>query len=143
MFMGEYAHALDNKGRVAVPAKFRTGLGKAAIITRGLDACLFIYPEQEWKALAQKLAALPLSQANTRAFSRLMLAGAMEVPIDNQGRVMIPDYLRKYANLSKKVVLAGLLNRVEIWDTSAWQEYRQSTEQNSGAIAEALRDLGV
>ncbi len=141
--MGEYAHTMDTKGRIAVPAKFRGGLGKTAIVTRGLDACLFIYPEREWRALAEKLAALPLAQANTRAFSRLMLAGAMEVLIDAQGRIMIPDYLRRYAGLSKKVVLAGLLNRVEIWDSTAWQEYRTTTEQNSGAIAEALHDLGV
>lgn len=143
MFIGEYEHAMDPKGRVAVPAKFRQDLGSVAIVTRGLDACLFVYPENEWRALAEKISALPLAQANTRAFSRLMLAGAMEVAIDKQGRIMIPDYLRRYAGLSKKVVVAGLLTRMEIWDTTAWSDYRTNTERNSGAIAEALQNLGV
>ena len=143
MFMGEFEHAIDVKGRVAVPVRFRQDLGTTAIVTRGLDTCLFVYPEAEWRTLAERLAALPLAQANTRAFSRLMLAGAMEVSVDKQGRLMIPDYLRRYAHLQKKVVLTGLLTRVEIWDSETWQSYRTSTEQNSGAIAEALQDLGV
>lgn len=143
MFMGEFEHTMDTKGRVAVPIRFRQDLGSKAIVTRGLDACLFLYTEAEWRTLAERIAALPLAQANTRAFSRLMLAGAMEVAVDGQGRIMLPDYLRRYANLKKKVVVAGLLNRVEIWDAAAWQQYRTTTEENSSAIAEALQNLGV
>lgn len=141
--IGEYTHTLDAKGRIAVPTKFRNLLQEGAVITRGLDACLFLYPAAEWKALADRLAKLPLAQANSRAFSRLMLAGAMEVQIDRQGRMMIPDYLRSYATLNRKVVLAGLFNRLEIWDSNAWDEYRRGAEKNSGAIAETLNDLGV
>lgn len=143
MFIGEYAHSLDAKGRLAVPIRFRHELGAKVIVTRGLDACLFVYTEQEWRALAERLAALPLAQANTRAFARLMLAGAMEVEIDRQGRMMIPEYLRSYASLSKKVVVAGLMNRLEIWDSGSWGQYREDTERNSGSIAEALQHLGV
>ena len=107
------------------------------------DSCLFLYPLKEWQSLATKLAALPLSQANTRAFARLMLAGAMEVSLDKQGRLMIPEYLRSYAYLKKRVVVTGLFNRLELWDSDHWESYRQGTEQNSGAIAEALNNLGV
>jgi len=143
MFLGEYQHTMDSKGRVALPVKFRSLLGKGAVVTRGLDSCLFIYPISEWRELANKLAALPIAQANSRAFARLMLAGAMEVNVDKQGRVMVPDYLRGYAGLSKKVVLTGLYNRLELWDAEAWAKYRSGTEENSAAIAEALNDIGV
>ena len=143
MFLGEYHHTVDPKGRVAVPAKFRKQLGSEVVVTRGLDNCLFIYPVHEWQRLAERLASLPLSQANSRAFARLMLAGAMEVGVDKQGRIMLPDYLRQYASVQKKVVLAGLYNRLELWDTEAWEEYREGAEENSSAIAEAMHDLGV
>ncbi len=141
--MGEYEHAMDTKGRVALPARFRQDLGGSAIVTRGFDTCLFVYPENEWRTLAERIATLPIAQANSRAFARLMLAGAMEVTVDKQGRIMIPDYLRQYAKLSKKVVLAGLLTRLEIWDAQGWNDYRTETERNSGAIAEALQNVGV
>jgi MraZ protein len=143
MFIGEYAHTLDIKGRLALPVRFRKDLGEKIVVTRGFDTCLFIYPESEWATMAAKLAALPLAQANTRAFARFMSAGAMEVEIDKQGRAMIPEYLRKYAGLSKKIVVTGLMNRLEVWDSSAWQKYREDTERNSGSIAEALQNIGV
>ena len=143
MFLGEYQHTLDPKGRLAVPAKFRDVLGKGVVVTRGIDTCLFVYTRNEWEILAQKLAALPLSQSKSRAFARLMLAGAMEVTVDKQGRVMIPDYLRSYAKMGKKVVLAGLYNRLELWDSQIWEAYKAGTEANSGEIAEAMQDLGV
>ena len=134
---------MDAKGRIAVPVKFRHLFEDGAVVTRGLDTCLFLYPVKEWQALAAKLATLPLSQANTRAFARLMLAGAMEVFLDKQGRLMIGEYLRSYALLKKKIVVTGLFNRLELWDSVNWESYRQGTEQNSGAIAEALNNLGV
>jgi MraZ protein len=143
MFIGEYTISMDAKGRIAVPAKFRMQLNQTAVITRGLDKSLFIYPKAEWEEIAGKLAALPLSKANSRAFARLMLAGAYELEIDKQGRAMIPDYLRKFGGLSKKIVAAGLYNRIEIWDETAWQDYKSSTERESTAIAEGLGELGV
>ncbi len=143
MFIGEYQHSIDPKGRVAVPAKFRSHLTKGAVVTKGLDGCLFLYTRTEWAKLADKLAALPLARANTRAFARLMLAGAMDVDIDKQGRMLVPDYLRTFAGMKKEVVITGLYNRLEVWDKIAWEKYKQGTEGKSGDIAEALGELGV
>lgn len=143
MFIGEYRHTLDEKGRLALPAKFRSLLQKGAVVTRGLDRCLFVYTAAEWKKLAEKLAALPFSQANSRAFSRLMLAGAMDVDLDKQGRAVMPQYLRDYAGLGKDVVVAGLYNRLEIWDVAAWEKYKKETESTSNDIAERMGELGV
>ncbi|MEK7608345.1 MAG: division/cell wall cluster transcriptional repressor MraZ [Patescibacteria group bacterium] len=143
MLLGEYTHNLDTKGRVAVPAKFRDAVLGGAIITRGLDNCLFVFTQKEWQTLAEKLMALPLAQANSRAFVRLMLAGAMDVNLDNQGRILIPDYLRQYAGLKKEVIVAGLYNRMEIWDAEDWKKYKQKTESASEEIAEKLGELGI
>jgi len=143
VFIGEYQHSIDEKGRLAVPVKFRTRLAKGAVVTRGLDQSLFLYPMEEWKQLAERLARLPIAQSNTRAFARLMLAGAMDVETDKQGRIVVPEYLRKYAKITKQVVLAGLYNRIELWDKAIWQRYTAATEKNSGDIAEQLTDLGV
>lgn len=143
MFIGEYTISMDGKGRIAVPAKFRSLLNTAAVVTRGLDQSLFLYPRKEWETIASKLAALPLSKANSRAFSRLMLAGAWDIELDKQGRIMIPEYLRKFASLSKKIVVAGLYNRIEIWDEQAWTEYKRNTERESTKIAEELGEVGV
>lgn len=143
MFIGEYSHSIDNKGRLAIPVKFRGDLAKGAVVTRGLDNCLFLYPKEEWEKLADKLSKLPISQANTRAFARLMLAGAMDVEVDKQGRIILPEYLRKYAGVLKKVVVAGLFNRLEIWDSTSWNKYKNDTEKNSSDISEKLGELGV
>ncbi len=143
MFIGEYTISMDAKGRIAVPAKFRALLQSEVIVTRGLDKSLFLYTKKEWEAIAGKLAALPLSKANSRAFARLMLAGAYDAELDKQGRMMIPEYLRKFASLGKKIVVAGLYNRIEIWDSEAWEAYKRTTEAESTTIAEALGELGV
>jgi MraZ protein len=143
MFLGEYTYTVDEKKRIAIPSKFRRLLGRKAVITRGLDNCLFLYPLNEWEKLAKKLAQLPLSQADARGFARIMLAGAMEVEMDKLGRILIPDYLKKYAFLKKKVVVAGLYNRIEIWDERKWKEYKEKTEREAGDIAERLKELGV
>lgn len=143
MFIGEYKHNLDNKGRLAVPAKFRVFLKDGAVVTRGLDNCLFLYSKKEWAELAKKISSLPINKANDRAFARLMLAGAMDVDFDSQGRIMLPEYLRKFAKLKKGTVIAGLYNRLEIWDESAWNKYKIGTEKKSNVIAEALGELGV
>lgn len=138
MFIGEFYHTLDDKGRLAIPVKFRAALSEGAVVTRGLDAALFLYPKAEWEALASKIAALPLGAADTRAFARLMLAGAMDADIDKSGRVSIPEYLRAYAGLSKDVVVTGLYDRLEIWDEERWKDYSAKTEIASNDIAERL-----
>lgn len=142
-FYGEYTYSIDDKKRLAIPPKFRKILGEKAVITKGLDQCLFLYPAKEWGKLAQKLSQLPLSQSDARGFARLMLAGAMEVNLDNLGRILIPDYLKDYAQLKKKVVIAGVYNRIEIWDEKIWREYKDKTEKEVGDIAERLKELGV
>ena len=114
MFIGEFNHSLDIKGRIALPKKFRSDLEKGLVITKGLDNCLWIYTMEEWNNLAKKLVNLPISQSDTRAFSRIMLAGAMDVTLDSQGRIVIPEYLRTYANINKKVIIAGLYDRLEL-----------------------------
>ncbi len=143
MFIGEFQHNLDVKGRMAIPVKFRQKLTGGAIITRGLDHCLFVFTNNDWEVLAQKLIALPLSQANSRAFVRLMLAGASDVELDKQGRILIPDYLREYASFKKQVIVAGLYNRIEIWDNEIWKQYKSKTESASDEIAEKLSELGI
>ncbi|MBI1961447.1 MAG: division/cell wall cluster transcriptional repressor MraZ [Parcubacteria group bacterium] len=138
MFIGEYQHSIDGKGRMAIPAKFRQTLKKGAIVTRGLDNCLFVYTPEEWKKLVERLSGLPLSQGKSRAFARLMLAGAMDVSLDSQGRILIPEYLRKFAHIKKDTTIAGLHNRLEVWDTAAWEKYKAATEKDSVKIAEEL-----
>jgi MraZ protein len=118
-------------------------LRKGGVLTRGLDSCLFLFTSQDWEQMAEKIKDLPLSQANSRAFARLMLAGAMNVELDSQGRILIPEYLRKYSDLTKKIVLTGIYNRLEIWDEKNWEVYKQKTEKESGDIAEKLGDLGI
>ncbi|MDO8513126.1 MAG: division/cell wall cluster transcriptional repressor MraZ [bacterium] len=143
MFIGEYKHTIDDKGRLAIPSKFRAQLAQGTVVTRGLDKCLFMYPKAEWEQIAGKIAGLPLTQSNARAFARLMLAGAMDVDIDKQGRVVLPAYLRQYAGISTQAVVAGLYNRVEIWNDKVWSEYQSGSEKNSEDIAENLANLGV
>lgn len=143
MFIGEYAHSLDSKGRLNVPAKFRRGVQGGVVITRGLDNCLFVYPKAEWEEMAAKLATLPLGQKKSRAFARLMLAGAWDAELDSQGRVMVPEYLREYATLGKHVIVAGLYNRMEIWNEDKWVAYKAETEAESESIAEAMGELGI
>lgn len=143
MFIGEYAHSIDEKGRTAIPSKMRRDIGSGAVVTRGIDNCLWLFPKKEWTILAEKLASLPLSDANSRAFARLMLAGAMEVEFDSQGRALLPSYLRSYASLKKNAIVAGLYNRLEIWDAEKWSEYKKQTEKATDQIAKHMADLGV
>lgn len=143
MFIGEYKHNIDDKGRIAIPIKFRADLSNGAVVTRGLDTSLFLFPKEEWDKLAEKLASLPLGQSNSRAFARLMLAGAMDVEVDKQGRVMLPEYLRTYAGLQKSVVIAGLYTRLELWDEATWNAYKSKMEEDAESVAEQLGELGV
>jgi MraZ protein len=143
MFIGEYNHNLDDKGRLAIPAKFRAILKKGGVVTKGLDGCLFLYTADQWKIVAQKMSALPISQAKARAFSRHFLAGAMDLEFDNQGRVTLPTYLRDFASLKKSVIVSGLYDHLEIWDKDTWDKYKKESEANSEEIAEELGDLGI
>ncbi len=143
MFIGEYQATLDEKGRISIPVKFRSLLKSKIVVTRGLDSSLFLYPVNEWKKLGEKLASLPIATANNRAFSRHMLAGAMDCEIDKQGRIILPGYLKDFAKINKKVVVAGLYNRIEIWSEELWTAYKAQTEAASNEIAEQLGSLGV
>lgn len=143
MLIGEYKHNLDPKKRVSIPAKFRKELSEGAVLTRGLDNCLFVFPLQSWKPFAEMLAGLSLAKQDTRSFSRLFLSGAVEVEFDSLGRILIPDVLKKYAGLEKSVIVAGLFNRLEIWDEKKWNSYRANLEKNSDAVAEKLGELGI
>ena len=143
MFIGEYQHSIDPKKRLAVPSKFRSELKNRVVVTRGLDKCLFVYPMKTWEEIAGKLGSMPVGEASTRSFVRLMLAGATDCEIDQQGRILVPDYLKEYAGLDKNVMIAGLFNRLEIWDEKKWNEYKKNAEKNSDEIAEQLGKLGV
>ena len=141
MFIGEYNHNVDEKGRVAVPAKFRVELKGGAVIMKGFDKCLFLYTKEEFNQLAPKIANLPFNKTNDRDIARFLLGSAMEVDFDNQGRVTIPEYLRSFANLKKSVVITGLYNRLEIWNEADWQARRDNIEKESNTIAEAMGEL--
>jgi MraZ protein len=141
MYVGEYQHSIDSKGRMAIPAKFRRGLEGGMVVTRGLDSCLFIYPKEEWIKQAAVISKMPMGHANTRAFHRLMIGGANDTECDAQGRILITDHLRSYAGIKEKVVIVGLYDRIEVWDEIKWQEYRATIEKNSEAIAEQVGDL--
>lgn len=143
MFIGEYTYSMDEKKRLAIPPKFRQALGKKAVLTRGLDNCLVIYPWEEWTKIAKKLESLPTSQAEARGFVRIVLSGAVEIHFDKLGRILIPDYLKSYAGLKKNVAILGLSNRIEIWDEARWKEYKKKTEMAAGDIAGKLKELGV
>lgn len=138
MFIGEFTHSIDEKGRLAVPIKFRAVLAQGAVITKGLGGCLFLYTKSEWDKVAEKINNMPVSQSNARAFSRFMLGGAMDMLPDKQGRINLPKYLMAYAGIKNNVIVVGLLNRLEIWDSKAWQEYKVKTEKDVEAMAEQL-----
>jgi len=143
MLIGQYEHTIDSKKRLALPAKFRSELGEKVVITRGIDSCLVVYTENEWRQVSEKLSKMPVSQPEARSFARIMLAGAMEVNLDKLGRILIPDYLKKYAGLQKNVVICGLRNRLEIWDAKKWEVYKKEVEKGVSRIASKLGDLGI
>ncbi|GHH96458.1 division/cell wall cluster transcriptional repressor MraZ [Neobacillus kokaensis] len=138
MFMGEYHHSIDNKGRLIVPSKFRDDLGDMFIITRGLDQCLFGYPLSEWKLIEDKLKALPLTKKDARAFTRFFFSGATESELDKQGRINIPAPLLQYAKLDKECVILGVSNRIEIWSKQIWEDYFSQSEDSFAEIAENM-----
>lgn len=141
MFMGEFQHNIDQKGRIIIPAKFREDLGSSFVLTRGLDQCVFGYPMDEWKQLEQKLKALPFTKKDARAFTRFFFSGAVECELDNQGRVNIASPLRKYAKLEKECVVIGVSNRIELWSKPIWEEYYTESEESFSEIAESIMDF--
>lgn len=143
MFMGEYQHTIDSKGRLFIPARFRQGLGDRFVLTKGLDGCLFAYPQPEWDALEQKLKCLPFTKGDARAFVRFFFSGAAECEIDKQGRILIPGNLREYAGLEKDVVVIGVSSRVEIWSKNRWESYSIQAASSYEEIAEKIVDLNL
>ncbi len=143
MFMGEYQHSLDAKGRLIIPVKFRDELGESGVITRGLDNCLFLFPQDEWRVLEAKLKSLPLTKADARQFVRFFFSGATEVELDKQGRIIVPQNLREYGQLDKEATIIGVSNRVEIWSRTRWDSYMDEAENSYEIIAENIVELGI
>lgn len=143
MLIGEYNHTLDVKKRVSLPAKFRKELGGKAVITRGLDHCLSIYPAEEWQKFAEELSAMSKWQKDKRDMVRVFLSGAAEVEADKLGRILIPDSLKAYADLKEDVVICGMHKRIEVWDKVRWENYRNEVEGQADLLAEKLGELGM
>lgn len=143
MFIGEFNHTIDPKGRVAVPFRFRGDLGSGAVITRSIEKCLVIYTKEEWEKVAQKLNNLPMFDSKARTISRFIFSGATQVEFDKQGRVLIPGYLREYAGLKKDVILAGLYSKVEIWNQKSWGEDQTKAGVGSAEFNKQLQELGI
>jgi len=143
MLIGEYTHTLDSKKRLSLPAKFRKEIGDRLVMTRGLDQCLFLFPLGTWKDIAGKLEKLPFGESTARGMSRFLLAGAVEVDVDSAGRILIPDFLKEFATLEEAVVLAGVSDRVEIWNAKTWEEYKRQIEKGADEMAERLGNLRI
>ncbi len=143
MLIGEYRHAIDGKKRVALPAHFRRLIGRKVVLTRGLDTCLFLYPLKSWKGIMDKLAKLAQGQAATRSFVRFFLSGATLTEVDSMGRILIPDFLKTFAQLQTKVVITGVNDRIEIWDEGRWQNETKDLERQADVLAEKLGEIGV
>ena len=143
MFIGEYEHSVDAKGRLIMPAKLREGLDEVFMITKGLDGCLFAYSKTEWQVFEDKLKGLPLTDKNARDFTRFFLAGAAECEFDKQGRFLIAGNLREFAGMTKEVVIIGVNTRIEIWSKDKWISYSKDENQNVEEIAKNLTMLGI
>ncbi|ABW18914.1 division/cell wall cluster transcriptional repressor MraZ [Alkaliphilus oremlandii] len=143
MFIGEYNHAVDTKGRVSIPAKFREELGEHFILTKGLDNCLFIYSSDEWGILENKLKQLPMTNKDARAFVRFFFSGASECELDSQGRIRIPANLREHALLEKEAIIIGVGTRVEIWSNVEWEKYNSDDNLSYDEIANKMAELGI
>ncbi|MFH0845819.1 MAG: division/cell wall cluster transcriptional repressor MraZ [Patescibacteria group bacterium] len=143
MLIGEYTHVLDTKKRVSLPTKFRTAIGKNMIMTKGLDHCVYIYTLAEWKKVLEQLSNLSMLQADSRSFKRFMISGAVETSVDSIGRILVPDFLKDYAKLKTKVVIAGVNDHVEIWDERTWKSYKEKVENSADALAEKLGEIGM
>ncbi|HRY31125.1 MAG TPA: division/cell wall cluster transcriptional repressor MraZ [Candidatus Paceibacterota bacterium] len=143
MLIGEYKHTLDDKKRISLPMRFRKEIGRKVVVTHGLDQCLFMYSVGEWEKISQKIGELGMGQADRRGFNRFMLAGASELSVDSVGRILLPEHLRKFARISSKVVFAGVYNRIEVWDETAWEQYKAKVVRGADDIAQKLGDIGA
>ena len=142
MFIGEYHHSIDAKGRIIIPSKFREGLGYKFIMTKGLDNCLFVYPWEEWKKFEEKLMSLPMASKDARAFVRYFFSSAVDCEIDKQGRLTIPPHLREHAKIDKELVTIGVMSRIEVWSKQEWINYGNSNLSYDD-IAERMAELGI
>lgn len=142
MFLGEYLHIFDSKNRISVPSKFRKGLGRVVVVARGLDHCLYVYSRKAWEKEARAYAADVNGSAARRGLARLFLAGSSEVDVDRSGRVLIPEHLKSFASIKEKAIIAGVADRVEIWEESAWKKYTADIERDANAFAETV-DTGI
>lgn len=143
MLIGEYEHSLDAKGRLIIPAKLRTDMGEKFIITKGLDGCLFVFSQNEWSNFESKLKELPLTNKNARDFVRFFLSGATECEIDKQGRFLLVNTLREYAEITKEVIIIGVGTRLEIWNKDKWKKYNSNENISADTIAENMTMLGI
>ncbi|MBO5412832.1 MAG: division/cell wall cluster transcriptional repressor MraZ [Clostridia bacterium] len=143
MLIGEYEHSIDTKGRLIMPSKLKEDIGEKFVVTKGLDGCLFVYSQTEWKTFEDKLRAFPLTNKDARALVRFFLAGAMECEIDKQGRFLIPGNLREFAGLEKEVVVIGVLDKIEIWSKDKWLKYSEEENSSVDEIAEKMSNLGI
>ncbi len=143
MLIGEYTHTIDDKNRLSLPAKFRKEMGKRIVVTRGLDKCVAIFTEKEWKKIAEKLSGSSMLQADNRSFNRFMFSGAVEAEVDALGRILLPDFLKEWAGLGAKVAVIGVESRVEVWNEEAWRTNKVAVEQQADTLAEKLGQVGV
>ncbi|HEU0080941.1 MAG TPA: division/cell wall cluster transcriptional repressor MraZ [Candidatus Paceibacterota bacterium] len=143
MLLGQYTHSIDDKNRISLPVRFREKMGKKVVVTPGLDHCLFVFSPKEWERISARLAEVSLGQADNRGFSRFMFGQAAEADIDSIGRILVPDGLVEWADLSGKVAVVGIQNRVEIWNEKAWTAYKNGVDSKAGALAEKLGQVGV
>lgn len=143
MLIGEYIHTLDPKKRLSMPAKFRKELGKKVVVTKGFEKCLFVHPMKGWQATVEKLRSLPMGDAGARGVGRFFFGGAVETDVDSLGRILIPDFLKEFAVLGEKVVVIGMHERVELWNESAWNEYKGRIEHDADSLAGKFGDAGA
>jgi MraZ protein len=143
MFIGEYTHTMDNKRRVSLPQTFREELNETVVLTRGLDSCIFLFPEDSWQDIADELASLSFGDADSRGLNRFLLSGAREVKIDASGRILVPDFLSDFAELEKEVVFTGVHSRIELWGSDQWKDYTKEVESNADLLAQTLGDVGM
>ncbi|MEI6478800.1 MAG: division/cell wall cluster transcriptional repressor MraZ [bacterium] len=143
MLIGEYKHSIDEKNRMSLPSKFRKELGKKVVATYGLEQCLFIYEISEWNRIAEEISRLGMLKSDTREFNRFMFGGAVEIDIDSLGRILVPEYLKKYADLKSQATVIGVHKRLEIWNENRWEEYKKKAVSKADSLAEKLSEAGA
>lgn len=143
MFTGEYTHTLDEKRRVSVPSTFREDLDGDVVLTRGLDNCIFLFPQEQWQKIADELSELSFGDSDSRGLNRFLLSGAREISLDDSGRMLIPDFLASFADLEDEAVFAGVNTRIEIWAKDRWNDYTEDVESQADLLAQTLGDVGM